>query len=284
MPSAHEILANFQDQSGEHMQIHEVTAGQIKAGAKKIGTGAWNAAKNAGSAVGSAVGDELERLAFGGPVTDYSKAADLSKAPPKAPAQLPKPAAQLPRPTAPAQLPKPDATPSPAAGAAPNTGPAAGSAADPEVLDPLTKPAQKYTGINNNNVIDVDAREVPDPAKVAKLPQSAPAQLPKPVTQLPRPTAPAQLPKPVTQLPPPAAAPNFAQTNRVQYQPATVNAPVATVPTIPGKVTTAKPAAPNINPAAAPVVYRYQGRPLNPSNTADATRIAQLQALGKTSG
>jgi len=61
------------------MQIHEVTAGQIKAGAKKIGTGAWNAAKNAGSAVGSAVGDELERLAFGSTVTDYSQA-DPAKA------------------------------------------------------------------------------------------------------------------------------------------------------------------------------------------------------------
>jgi len=62
----------------------------------------------------------------------------------------------------------------------------------------------------------------------------------------------------------PAAAPNFTQTNRVQYQPATVN-------TTPG-----------VNPAAAPVVYTLDGNPLNPSNPIHAKLIAQMQAAGVT--
>jgi hypothetical protein len=146
-----------------------------------------------------------------------------------------------------------------------------GSTPEPEVLDPVAKAAQKPAAAKPGDVIDIDARVVPDPAKVAKLPQPAPAQLPKPAAQLPRPAT-------------ATTVPNYAQTNKVGYQPAAVNAPVATVPTIPGKVATTKPSAPNVNTAYAPVVYRYQGRPLNPSNPADATRIAQLQALGKTSG
>jgi hypothetical protein len=239
------------------MQIHEITA--LNEGAR------WDATKQFAKSLGSAAADELENLAFGGPVTDYSKIDPKPKAQDsKAPAQLPEPAAQLPRPTAPAQLPKPDATPSPAAGAAPSTQMAT-TTPDPEVLDPVARRAQKYPGINNNNVIDVDAQEVPDPAKVAKLPQSASAQLAKPAAQLPR----------------PVAAPNFAQTNRTKYQPATVNAPVATVPNMPVTVPP-KPAAPVVNPAAKPEVYVWDGQPLNPKNPVHARLIAQMQAAGVT--
>jgi hypothetical protein len=48
------------------MQIHEVTAGQLKAGAKKIGAGAWDLTKG----VASGIGDELETLAFGSPISN----------------------------------------------------------------------------------------------------------------------------------------------------------------------------------------------------------------------
>jgi hypothetical protein len=83
-----------------------------------------------------------------------------------------------------------------------------------------------------------------------------------------------------------APAPNFAQTNRVQYQPATVNAPTATVPNMPATVPPkpAVAAAPKVNPAAAPVVYQFDGRALNPQNPRDAGIIKQLQAAGVTSG
>jgi hypothetical protein len=259
------------------MQIHEITA--LNEGAR------WDATKQFAKSLGSAAADELENLAFGSPVTDYSKIEPESKPKDQGPTADQYSAAEKARKEkqelaakaaqdqmAPFSKFQPAATP--AAKPAPGTQMTT-TTPDPEVLDPVAKRAQKYTGIDNNNVIDVDAQEVPDPAKVAKLPRSAPAQLARPA---------AQLPKPAAQLPRPATATNYAQTNKVGYRPATVNAPVATVPAIPGKVTTAKPAAPNINPAAAPVVYRYQGRPLNPSNPADATRIAQLQALGKTSG
>jgi hypothetical protein len=49
------------------MQIHEVTAGQLKAGAKKIGAGAWDLTKG----VASGIGDELETMAFGSPISRY---------------------------------------------------------------------------------------------------------------------------------------------------------------------------------------------------------------------
>lgn len=83
-----------------------------------------------------------------------------------------------------------------------------------------------------------------------------------------------------------APTPNFAQTNRVQYQPATTNAPTATVPNMPATVPPkpAAPAAPKVNPAAAPVVYQFDGRALNPQNARDAGIIKQLQAAGVTSG
>ena len=91
-----------------------------------------------------------------------------------------------------------------------------------------------------------------------------------------------------------------AQTARDQMAGKTTAQPAATVPSAaapiekPGFLKTATdkiadrnktqaPPATSTAPAAAPVVYRYQGRPLNPSNPADATRIAQLQASGKTS-
>jgi hypothetical protein len=84
----------------------------------------------------------------------------------------------------------------------------------------------------------------------------------------------------------PAPASNFAQTNRVQYQPATTNAPAATVPNMPATVLPkpAAPAAPKVNPAAAPVVYQFDGRALNPQNPRDAGIIKQLQTAGVTSG
>jgi len=242
------MLVSFQDQLGEHMQIHEVT--QRSGGF--------------GSAVGSAVGDELETLAFGSPITKYDKLDPTSK--------LAQPNAQ--RSTADqyaaaekirkdklaanTKVAQNQMTAKLAAGSVPNSQ-MTNTPADPEVLDPVAKPAQKYTGINNNNVIDVDARVVPDTAQVAKLPQPAPAQLPKP-----------------------AAAPNFIQTNRVKYQPATVNAPVANVPNVSSRPTISKPAAPVVNPAAAPVVYSLDGQPLNPNNPVHAKLIAQLQSAGVT--
>jgi len=243
------------------MQIHEITA--LNEGAR------WDATKNFAKSLGSAAADELENLAFGSPVTDYSKVepkpkdqgptADQYSAAEKARKEKQELGAKA----AQDQM-APFSKFQPAAKSAPGTQ-VATTTPDPEVLDPLTKPTQRYTGIDNNNVIDVDAQEVPDPAKVAKLPQPAPAQLAKPTAQLPR----------------PVAAPNFAQTNRTKYQPATVNAPVATVPNMPPTLPT-KPAAPVVNPAAKPEVYVWGGQPLNPKNPVHARLIAKMQAAGVT--
>jgi hypothetical protein len=247
------------------MQIHEVTAGQIKAGAKKIGTGAWNAAKNAGSAVGSAVGDELERLAFGSTVTDYSQAAQPARPKDQGPTDDQYAAAEktrLDKQAAAAKAAQDQMVPfskfQPAAGTAPRTQMAT-TTPGPEVLDPLVKPAQRYTGINNNNVIDVDARVVPDPTKAATLPKPA-ATLPKPAATLPKPAA--KLPAPVTPAPGAAAFGQMAQ--QLTTKPAATPAP-------------------KVNPAAAPVPYMFDGRKLNPSNPNDARIIAALQAQGVTS-
>jgi hypothetical protein len=244
------------------MQIHEITA---------LNEGAWDATKQFTKSLGSAAADELENLAFGGPVTDYSKIEPVAKPKDQGPTPDQYSAAEKTRKEkqelaakaaqdqmAPFSKFQPAATPAPGTQMATTT-------PDPEVLDPVARRAQKYTGIDNNNVIDVDAQEVPDPAKVAKLPQSAPAQLARPAAQLPR----------------PVAAPNFAQTNRTKYQPATVNAPVATVPNMPATVPP-KPAAPVVNPAAKPEVYVWDGQPLNPKNPVHARLIAQMQAAGVT--
>jgi hypothetical protein len=74
-----------------------------------------------------------------------------------------------------------------------------------------------------------------------------------------------------------APTPNFAQTNRVQYQPATTNAPTATVPNMPPRL----PAA-NVNPAAKPVIYTLDDVPLNPNNPIHSRLIAQMQQQGIT--
>jgi hypothetical protein len=241
------------------MQIHEVTAGQIKAGAKKIGTGAWNAAKNAGSAVGSAVGDELERLAFGSTVTDYDQlgSTPVTSANKAKPAKTPNYAQNSQGKYGTVTTNAPTQT-VPNMSSFPNIPVQTKSAAntqvravapDPEVLDPLTKPAQRYTGINNNNVIDVDARVVPDPAKAAPA-----AKLPAPAAKLPAPAA--------------APVPNYAQNRQFKYGTTTTNAPTTV---------------PKVNPAAAPVPYMFDGRKLDPKNVNDAQKIAAMQAQGVTS-
>ena len=92
-----------------------------------------------------------------------------------------------------------------------------------------------------------------------------------------------------------------AQTARDQMAGKTTAAqPVATVPSAaaptekPGFLKTATdkisdrnktqaPPATSTAPAAAPVVYRFDGRALNPQNTRDSAIIAQLQAAGVTS-
>jgi hypothetical protein len=235
------------------MQIHEITS--LNEGAR------WDATKNFAKSLGSAAADELENLAFGGPVTDYSKVEPKPKDQGPADDQYSaaektrKEKQELAAKAAQDQM-APFSKFQPAAKPAPSTQMAT-TTPDPEVLDPVTKTAQKYTGINNNNVIDVDAQEVPDPTKVAKLP------------------------KPAAQLPRPVVAPNFVQTNRTKYQPATVNAPVATVPNMPTTLPP-KPAAPVVNPAAKPEVYVWDGQPLNPKNPVHARLIAKMQAAGVT--
>jgi hypothetical protein len=70
------------------MQIHEVTAGQIKASAKKIGSGVWDLTKG----VASGIGDELETMAFGSPLSRTNTSADelpAKVAPATAPAAKP---------------------------------------------------------------------------------------------------------------------------------------------------------------------------------------------------
>jgi hypothetical protein len=231
------------------MQIHEVTA-----------RGAWNAAKNVGSAVGSAVGDELERLAFGSTVTDYGQAAQPARPKTQGPTDNQYAAAEKTRLDKQALAAKaaqdqmaPFSKFQPAAGSDPAARTqVATTTPDPEVLDPLAKPAQRYTGINNNNVIDVDARVVSDPAKAAKLPAPA-AKLPAPAAKLPAPVTPA-----------PGAAAFGQMAQQLTTKPATTPAP-------------------KVNPAAAPVPYMFDGRKLNPGDPNDARIIAALQAYGVTS-
>jgi hypothetical protein len=193
------------------MQIHEVT--------KRPG------------GFGSAIGDELETLAFGSPTTKYDELA------PKATPKVQGPTADQYSAAEKTRLDKQALAAkaaqdqmAPFSKFQPAAKPAAGTQVatttpDPEVLDPVAKAARTPAAARPGDVIDVDARVVSDPAKIAKLPQPAPAQLPRPVV------------------------PNYAQTNKVGYRPATVNAPVAAVPNMPPTLPT-KPAAPVVNPAA----------------------------------
>lgn len=228
---------------------------------------------------GSAIGDELETLAFGSPITKYDELAPKATPKDQGPTADQYSAAEktrLDKQAAAAKAAQDQMAPfskfQPAAKPAPSTQ-VATTTPDPEVLDPVAKAAQTPAAARPGDVIDVDARVVSDPAKIAKLPQPAPAQLPRPAAQLPASAAPAQLPRPVV--------PNYAQTNKVGYRPATVNAPVAAVPNMPPTVPP-KPAAPVVNPAAKPEVYVWDGQPLNPKNPVHARLIAQMQAAGVT--
>jgi hypothetical protein len=142
-----------------------------------------------------------------------------------------------------------------------------------DVLDAEPKQQLGHTK-KPGDVIDVDAQEVPDTRALPK-----PAPRPMPTQQLAAPAQ--QLPRPTTA----AITPNFAQTNRAAYGSTTTNAPVATAPRpVSDRYYTqaAQAAQPRVNPNQAPVVYSFQGRPLNPTNSADAMRIAQMQAAGVT--
>lgn len=134
---------------------------------------------------GSAIGDELENLAFGSPATRYNELSPKARPRAQGPTTDQYAAAEKARldKQGPAIQAAQDQM-TPAAKPTPNNQTTVADA-DPEVLDPLAKPAQKYTGINNNNVIDVDARVVSDPSKIAKLPKPATVNTPVATAALP---------------------------------------------------------------------------------------------------
>ena len=157
------------------------------------------------------------------------------------------------------------------------------TSAAPAATPTASKPAATTVtpvGFNASNVLNIPGVKQAAPAapqspeqirkaKQAQAAQVAQDQMAGKTTAAPQPTATSAAP---------TEKPRFLKTatdkiaDKAKAQTATVTPVAATTTTAP------------VNSAAAPVIYRYQGRPLNPSNPADATRIAQLQALGKTSG
>jgi len=239
------------------MQIHEVTAGQLKAGAKKIGAGAWDLTKG----VASGIGDELETMAFGSPISRY----DTSEPATEPSLELMKKAT-----------------------ASLQGGPALTAQELKQVNDYRVSKGQKpITAANLAAATDQATTTTQSPEQIRKAKQAITAKAAQdqmagkpPIANQPAAAATPVNPT-VAQSPEQIRKAKQAITAKAAQDQMAGKPPIANQP---APVTVNSPAAPKVNPAAAPVPYTFNGRKLDPNNVKDAQIIATLQAAGVTSG